>query len=105
MLSDKQAVALSSGMNIQEPANAVASRSCSHGTYLLGTAVIIALLFAQMNMTYATASGATPDRENEASTAEQEGTLQDIIVTARRISEPLQRTPVAVTALTADQLQ
>lgn len=48
--------------------------------------------------------GSGPATEQTAA-PQQSGGLEDIVVTARRVSEPLQKTPVAVTAFTATAIQ
>jgi len=52
-----------------------------------------------------TAPPAKPDQATDNNTPADKGGLADIIVTARRTNESAQSTPVAVTAITGDQLQ
>jgi iron complex outermembrane receptor protein len=48
--------------------------------------------------------GTAPADPVDAATPRDPGALQDVVVTARRRSESLQRTPIAVTALTGEQI-
>jgi iron complex outermembrane recepter protein len=52
-----------------------------------------------------TAAAADPNTASSTSTTADTGTLQEIVVTARRFSEDLQNVPLAVTALSAATIQ
>lgn len=62
------------------------------------TLTLAAALFVPLS---AWAAEATPDATPEGAAAEAGGGLEEIVVTARKTAEPLQTTPVAVTALSS----
>ena len=72
---------------------------------LMASAAIVTPAYAQETATPATGAGAA-DAPGEAPAVEEPdpGALDEVIVTARRTAENLQRTPIAVTALTGEQL-
>ena len=65
----------------------------------------VAVLGAASIPSVATAQTSAVDSEIVADQAEQPGFLNEIVVTARRTAEPIQTTPVAVTALDNEALQ
>jgi iron complex outermembrane receptor protein len=71
---------------------------------LLGSTTLVSVpALAQVAPTAGGTAAATPSAEPDA-TAKRGNTLEDIVVTARRREENVQKTPVAVTALSASKL-
>ena len=70
----------------------------------ISSASIVACLSILPGAAIAQAPAASPDADTATPTPAQPGGLQDIVVTARRTNEQLQRTPIAVTALTGQAL-
>src|SRR3954470_16082293 len=72
-----------------------------------GTMITGALFFASVSQAQTVNSSTQPDRSAPtAPTAPADvGGVQDIVVTAQRKSENLQRAPIAITAIGGDQLR
>ncbi len=72
-------------------------------TRYLGTTCTAALLLA-VSVAQAEEAAPPPPAATTASSTADDGTLQEIVVTAQKRSENIQKVPVAVTAFTADTL-
>ncbi|WP_062061690.1 TonB-dependent receptor [Sphingobium baderi] len=71
---------------------------------LSGSAMVAITALAMAESASAQAAGETSTATPQATSTASEDQLQDIVVTARRTSEALQTTPVAVTALSGESL-
>src|SRR4051812_14808042 len=71
---------------------------------LAGTIMTGAIFFASASQAQMAGSNNRPDSSTPAA-APDAGVLQEIVVTAQRKSENLQRAPIAITAVSGEQLR